>query len=428
MVQELEKTILGTFFSFPHTIGTGIELLKSEYFSEEKHKNIFEAMLQMFNEGNRIDRLSVAEISGENTNYLQSLYYHNDFSIQTHCKTLIEFWMKRELDRLADEIKKSDNDVFDLTQDVQTKIFSITQRGIKKEVHIKDSIRDLLNEIEAVQNSGKNTSLIKTQFHELDDKLGGLKNGELYILAARPSIGKTSLAFKFATNIAKKYPVLFISLEMSHLALSTRLISIEAQIPFAKILSGHLSREDSVKISFAGSKISDLHLFIDDKAAQNIIEIRSKAMRLKAEEDIKLMVVDYLQLAHAKADNREREISIISQNLKSIAKDLNIPVIGLSQLNRLVETRPTKRPQLSDLRESGSIEQDADVVMLLHRPEHYGLDTFEDDTSTTNKAEIIIAKNRNGATGSVKVAFIKDYADFNPLEWKQEKRKEEEIF
>ena len=428
MVQELEKTILGTFFSFPHTLGTGIELLKSEYFSSVSHQSIFKTMIQMFNDGNKIDRLSVSTMSGENINYLQSLHYHNDFSIETHCKALIEFWMKRELDKLADEIKKSEHDIFDLTKEVQTKIFSITQRGIKKEIHIKDSVSGLLNEIESIQNSGKNTSLLKTGFYELDDKLGGLKNGELYILAARPSIGKTSLAFKFASNIAEKYPVLFISLEMSHMALATRLVSIESQIPFAKILSGNLSKEDSIKISYASSKISKLNLFIDDKAAQNIIEIRSKAMRLKSEKDIKLIVLDYLQLAHAKADNREREISIISQNLKSIAKDLNVPVIGLSQLNRLVETRPTKKPQLSDLRESGSIEQDADVVMLLHRPEYYDLEVFENGDSTINKAEIIIAKNRNGATGSIKVAFIKDYADFHPLEWKQKPTKEEEIF
>lgn len=417
MVQELEKTILGTFFSFPHTLGTGVELLKPEYFNLGKHRNIFDAMIQMFNDGNEIDRISITEISGENSNYIQSLYYDRDINIRIHCQTLIEFWMKRELDKLAEEIKKSDTDIFELTQEVQTKIFSITQRGIKKEIHIKDSIISLLNEIESIQNTGQNTSLIKTNFYELDDKLGGLKNGELYIIAARPSIGKTSLAFKFASNIAEKYPVLFISLEMSHLALSTRLISMEAQIPFSKILSGFLSKEDSKKISYASSKISKLNLFIDDKAAQNITEIRSKAMRLKAEKNIKLMVMDYMQLAHAKADNREREISIISQSLKSIAKDLNIPVIGISQLNRLVETRPTKKPQLSDLRESGSIEQDADVVLLLHRPEYYGLDTFEDNNPTLNMAEIIIAKNRNGATGSIKVSFVKEYANFNPLYW-----------
>lgn len=415
MVQELEITILGTFFSFPYTISTGLGLLKAEYFSLMKHRNIFNAMVQMFNEGKEIDRISIAEISGENYNYIKSLSYNKDTGIDTHCKSLIEHWMKRELDSLAEDIKKSNDDVFELSQEVQTKIFSITQRGIKKEVHIKDSIDGLLNEIDSIQNSGVNTSLVKTNFYELDDKLGGLKNGELYILAARPSIGKTSLAFKFATNIAGKYPVLFISLEMSHFALSTRIVSIKAQIPFSKILSGHLSREESNKIISASSMIKKLDLFIDDKAAQNITEIRSKAMRLKAEKDIKLIVVDYLQLAHAKADNREREISIISQSLKSIAKDLNVPVIGLSQLNRLVETRPTKKPQLSDLRESGSIEQDADVVMLLHRPEYYGLEKFEDDSLTINKAEIIIAKNRNGATGSIRIAFIKEYADFNPL-------------
>ncbi|MBK7380850.1 MAG: replicative DNA helicase [Ignavibacteriales bacterium] len=415
MVQELEITILGTFFSYPYTISIGLELLKTEYFSLMKHKNIFDAMVQMFNDGKEIDRVSIAEISGENYNYIQGLSYNKDISIEVHCKLLIEYWMKRELDSLADEIKKSEDDVFELSQEVQSKIFNITQRVNKKEIHIKDSIDKLLNEIDSIQNSGVNTSLVKTNFYALDDKLGGLKNGELYILAARPSIGKTSLAFKFASNIAEKYPVFFVSLEMSHLALSTRMVSIKAQIPFSKILSGHLTKEESNKIISASSRIKKLDLCIDDKAAQNIIEIRSKALRLKAEKDIKLIVVDYLQLAHAKADNREREISIISQSLKSIAKDLNIPVIGLSQLNRLVETRPTKKPQLSDLRESGSIEQDADVVMLLHRPEYYGLEKFEDGSSTTNKAEIIIAKNRNGGTGTIRIAFTKEYADFNPL-------------
>lgn len=415
MVQELEKIILGTFFAFPHTINIGIDLLKPEYFSLGKHRNIFKSMVDIFNEGIEIDRISIAEKSDEDYNYIKSLTYHRDINIESHCKSLIELWMKGELNKLADGIKKSDEDIFDLTQSVQTEIFNITQRGIKKEVHIKDSVSILLNEIESAQKGGKGVGLVKTGFYDLDDKLGGLKNGELYILAARPSIGKTSLAFKIAANISKDFPVLFISLEMSHLALSTRLISTESKIPFSKILSGRLSKEDSTLISSASAKVSGLNLFIDDKAAQNITEIRSKAMRLKVEKNISLIVLDYLQLAHSKADNREREISIISQSLKSIAKDLNVPVIGLSQLNRLVEARPTKRPQLSDLRESGSIEQDADVVLLLHRPEHYELDTFDDGSSTTNKAEIIIAKNRNGATGSVKVAFAKEYADFNSL-------------
>jgi replicative DNA helicase len=411
-IENIQKVVLGTLFVFPESISTAIELLKPNYFDGE-NKKIFSTMIDLFNDGQQIDRISVYQKSKTNLKYLSSLEYYTDANLESHCLFLIEKSIKRDLNKLAGEIIESDTDVFELIESLQSGILEITQRGIRKQIHIKESVLKVIDQIEQTKQ-GKEVSFIKTGLIDLDYKLGGLKNGELIIIAARPSIGKTSLALKIAENVSNNHHVLFFSLEMTHEQLSTRVISAGSKIEFDHINSGKIKNEKLADFSKTAHKIMQLNFHLDDSSTQNITKIRSIAKRYKTENQIRLIVVDYLQLIDAKAYNREREIGIISHGLKSIAKELNIPVIVLSQLNRDCETKQDKKPELSNLRDSGSIEQDADVVLLLHRPEHYGIERYDDNvgSSTTNSAQVIIAKNRNGSTGELKLYFEKQFAKF----------------
>jgi replicative DNA helicase len=248
--------------------------------------------------------------------------------------------------------------------------------------------------------------------------LGGFQKSDLIIVAARPSMGKTAFALTLARNAAvdHRIPVGIFSLEMSTMQLIIRLLCAEGRLNAHLVRTGKLPSEQGVKLSKNAHKLIEAPIYVDDAPAQTVLEIRAKARRLKAEKDIGMIVIDYLQLMQgpAKAESREREISHISRSLKALAKELNIPIIALSQLNRAVEARTDKRPQLSDLRESGSIEQDADVVIFLNRPEYYGIKQL-DGTSTEGIAEIIIGKQRNGPTGDVQLAFVKEYARFENL-------------
>ncbi len=261
--------------------------------------------------------------------------------------------------------------------------------------------------------------LFPTGFYELDELLGGFQKSDLIVLAARPSMGKTALALTLARNAAidHKVPVGIFSLEMATMQLIIRMICAEARINAHLVRTGKLPHSDGSKLSKTVHKLTDAPVYVDDSPAQSVLEIRAKARRLKAEKNVGMIIIDYLQLMSGpqRTESREREISHISRSLKSLAKELNIPVIALSQLNRAVETRTDKRPQLSDLRESGSIEQDADVVIFLNRPEYYGIEKDENGESTAGVTEVIIGKQRNGPTGMIKLAFIKEYARFENL-------------
>ena len=255
------------------------------------------------------------------------------------------------------------------------------------------------------QDSKSGITGLASGFTKLDDILGGFQDSDLIIIAARPSMGKTAFALSIARNIAVEFkqPVAFFSIEMAANQLMIRLLSAEARVNAHDMRTNRIQKSDMAKISSSIDVLSESQLLIDDSATLTVMEIRAKCRRLKAEHDIKIIVVDYLQfVSPPKAESREREISVISRSLKQIAKELNIPVIALSQLNRGVETRADKRPMLSDLRESGSIEQDADVVMFVNRPEQYGILTWEDGSSTEGTAEIIIAKQRNGPVGDIR--------------------------
>ena len=285
---------------------------------------------------------------------------------------------------------------------------------------MKQLAHDTFQMITKMSEGGPTSGItgIPSGFTKLDELLGGFQKSDFIIIAARPSMGKTAMALSIARNVAVEYkmPVAFFSIEMASSQLMVRLLSAEARVNAQDIRTNRISSQDMQKLVQTIGHLAEAPLFIDDSATLTVMEIRAKCRRMKAEHDIKLVIVDYLQfVSPPKAESREREISIISRSLKQIAKELDIPVIALAQLNRSVESRSDKRPMLSDLRESGSIEQDADVVMFVNRPEQYGISTWDDGSSTENTGELIIAKQRNGPVGDVRLAYLKSYARFENL-------------
>lgn len=281
------------------------------------------------------------------------------------------------------------------------------------------AVKDAMEYIESIHSNSNSKFAVPTGFYELDELLGGFQKSDLIIVAARPSMGKTAFALTLTRNAAIDHnvPVGIFSLEMSTMQLVIRMLCAEGRLNAHLVRTGKLPPDEGAKLSRNVHKLTEAPIYVDDTPAQTILEIRAKARRLKVEKNIGLIIIDYLQLmtGPAKAESREREISHISRSLKALAKELNIPVIALAQLNRAVEARTDKRPQLSDLRESGSIEQDADVVLFLNRPEYYGILKDENGNSNEGVAEVIIGKQRNGPIGDVRLAFIKEYARFENL-------------
>lgn len=414
---NIQETIIGTLFSFPDSIKIVAANVKPEYFDGDLRK-IYEAIIELHQSGKTFDHISVFNhLKTIPAKSIAKLIHYTDAHIEQHCKILVEESIRRDLKKIANKvIKESANkDISEIVENIQKEVYDITMRG---KSDYKSMVAALHSNLEALEERRRGTenTIIHTGLYELDDKLGGLKNGELYIIAARPSMGKSSLALRIGLNIADKYNVLFLSLEMSTEQLVNKIISIYSKVPLYKILSGKLSTEETRRISEESTKLLKVKMIFDDAPNQNIADIRSKCYKLKLFQDIRLIIVDYLQLCVAsKSESREREVSLISQSLKGIAKELNVPVIALSQLNRNLELRKNRRPQLSDLRESGAIEQDSDVVLFLYRDDYYGIDKDENDNSTENIAELIIAKNRLGATGTIKLYFDKEYADFKNL-------------
>jgi replicative DNA helicase len=295
----------------------------------------------------------------------------------------------------------------------EKRIFDVAQSGTKSNfVHIKDLLREAYERAERADNDEAYLG-ISTGFKDLDDLLGGFQKSDLIIIAARPSVGKTSLALDMMRHAAmiEKKTVAFFSLEMSQTQIMDRLIGMQSGIPFWEIRTGRLSDKKLIKLADTMGEFGDTNIFIDDQAGQHINAIRTKARRLALEHGLDMIFVDYLQLMHgSSSESRTLEVTEISQGLKNIAKELNVPVIALSQLNRAVEQRQGRRPQLSDLRESGSIEQDADVVMFIDREE-----TWNPDTENKGLGELSVAKHRNGPTGNIKLAFVKEIASFRNL-------------
>ncbi|MEI7811650.1 MAG: replicative DNA helicase [Ignavibacteria bacterium] len=433
---EVEMAVLGAMMIEKESVPKAIELLTSDSFYVKAHKLIFEAARVLFEADEPVDSVTLYEELRKKGHleqaggaaYLSRL--SQDISsaanIEYHAKIVLEKHILRSLITSSMDIARSayeaTEDAFDLLDQAERKIFEITEEHMKKSYSQMDkAVKEAMEYIELIHSKKAQNFAVPTGFYALDDMLGGFQKSDLIIIAARPSMGKTAFALSLARNAAidHKVPVAIFSLEMATIQIVIRMLCAEGRLNAHLVRTGKLPHEEGPKLSRNIHKLSESPIFIDDSPTQTILELRAKARRLKAEKKIGMIIIDYLQLmsASSKMESREREISHISRSLKALAKELKIPVIALAQLNRAVEARTDKRPMLSDLRESGSIEQDADVVMFIHRPEYYGIKNDSDGNSLDGVAEIIVGKQRNGPTGDVRLKFFRDYARFDNLEF-----------
>ncbi len=436
---ELEEAVLGALMLERDSVIAVQEYVTSETFYTDEHKIIYKAIESLSAELKPIDLYTVTErlkVRGElkkvgGAAYLAQLTQKvgSAANVEFHAKIIAQKYVQRELIRSATEIQRrsydEDQDVTDLIGFAEGEIFKVAEGHVKRSVqNAKDILAKALAQIE---EASKNTSAfngVPSGFMALDRVTMGWQPSDLIIIAARPSMGKTAFVLSMARNMAIDHeaPVAFFSLEMSAVQLMMRLIVAETGLYSNDIKSGRLTPDQWRHLESATKPLGAAPLYIDDTPALSVFEFRSKARRLKIHNDIKIIVIDYLQLMTGSQDsksggNREQEVAFISRTLKAIAKELNVPMIALSQLSRATEQRGgSKRPQLSDLRESGAIEQDADIVAFIHRPEYYGMNTDENGMPTAGMAEIILAKHRNGAVCDVKLRFLKDQARFADMD------------
>ena len=438
---DLEEAVLGALMLEKDALSSVIDVLKDEAFYETKHQIIFKSIRQLFERNSPVDILTVtAQLrqAGE-LEMIGGAYYITELTnrvasaanIEFHSRIIIQKFIQRELIRISSEVitfaYEDTSDVLDLLDLAEKNLFELSQDNMRRDaVMIDDLMSNALKGIEALRDKKDGLTGVASGFTELDRITSGWQKSDLVIIAARPSMGKTAFVLTCARNAAVdfKKPVVVFSLEMGSVQLVNRLISGESEIDQEKIRKGQLEDWEWQTIHSKIGPLEQAPLIIDDTPSLSIFEFRAKCRRLKSQHDIQLIIVDYLQLMQGKnglgkgGGNREQEIGSISRALKTVAKELDVPVIALSQLSRAVENRPgtSKRPMLSDLRESGSIEQDADIVLFLYRPEYYGLDQDEDGNPTHGVGEIIIAKNRNGETGKVRLKFVGKYVKFTDLE------------
>ena len=434
---ELEEAVLGALMLERDSIIAVQEYITADTFYTEEHRIIYKAIETLSAELKPIDLYTVTErlrsrkelkkVGG--AAYLAQLTQRvgSAANVEFHAKIIAQKYVQRELIRSATEIQRrsydEDQDVTDLIGFAEGEIFAVAEGHVKRSVqNAKDVLAKAMKQIE---DASKNTSAfngVPSGFLAIDRVTLGWQPSDLIIVAARPSMGKTAFVLSMARNMAIEHnaPVAFFSLEMSSVQLMMRLIVAETGLQGNDIKSGRLTPEQWRHLESQTKPLGTAPLFIDDTPALSVFEFRSKARRLHIHEGIKIIVIDYLQLMTGNTDskgNREQEVAFISRTLKAIAKELNVPIIALSQLSRATETRGgSKRPQLSDLRESGAIEQDADIVAFIHRPEYYGIQTDENGMPTAGMAEIIIAKHRNGAVCDVPLRFLKDQARFADMD------------
>ena len=434
---ELEEAVLGALMLEHDSIIAVQEYVTADAFYTEEHRLIYKAIESLSAELKPIDLYTVTEclkVRGElkkvgGAAYLAQLTQKvgSAANVEFHAKIIAQKYVQRELIRSATEIQRrsydEDQDVTDLIGYAESEIFKVAEGHVKRSVQsAKDVLAKAMSQIE---EASKNTSAfngVPSGFMAVDRVTLGWQPSDLIIIAARPAMGKTAFVLSMARNMAIDHesPVAFFSLEMSSVQLMMRLIIAETGLSGTDIKSGRLTPEQWRHLESATKPLGTAPLFIDDTPALSVFEFRSKARRLKIHNDIKIIIIDYLQLMTGNAEskgNREQEVAFISRTLKAIAKELNVPIIALSQLSRATETRGgSKRPQLSDLRESGAIEQDADIVAFIHRPEYYGMNTDENGMPTAGMAEIIIAKHRSGAATDVKLRFLKEQTRFMDLD------------
>lgn len=428
---EAEQAIIGSMLTDKDAVISAIETLKSEAFYREDNKAIYSAILNLFNKNEPIDIITVkAELIAQGNfervggiEYLAGLpdKVPTTANVENYIKIVNEKYMLRNLIQTSNELISlgyNETEEVDMILDMaEKKIFDLSQNKNTVEYSsIKDILIDSFAELEKLYNQKGYLTGISTGFKDLDYKTTGLHGSELIILAARPAMGKSAFAINIATNVAvqSKTPVAIFNLEMSKEQIGNRILCSEAMVDSNKIRTGQIEDNDWMKLASTLSILSDAPIYIDDTPGISIMEIRAKCRKLKIEKKIGLVIIDYLQLIQGtgkRNNSREQEISEISRSLKILAKELDIPVIALSQLSRGAEKREEKRPMLSDLRESGAIEQDADIVMFLYRDEYYN-----ENTEEKNVAEVIIAKNRGGPTGTVRLAWLPNYTKFANLE------------
>src|SRR5690554_2421555 len=436
---DLEEAVLGALMLEKDALSVVIDILKPETFYSEAHNKIFEAITNLFQKSSPVDILTVsAELRKMGSlEMIGGAYYLTQLTdrvvsaanIEFHARIISQKYIQRELIQISSEIitKAYDetSDIFDLLDSAEKSLFDIAQNNLRRDTQkIDDIMRSAVDALEKLRDRTDSLTGVPSGFTGLDRITSGWQPSDLIIIAARPAMGKTAFVLTCARNAAVQYdkPVAVFSLEMSSVQLVNRLISGETEIEQEKLRKGNLQDHEWTQLHSRICKLTEAPLLIDDTPALNVFEFRAKCRRLKAQYDIQMVIVDYLQLMHGKADgkggNREQEIGSISRALKSVAKELNIPVIALSQLSRAVESRPgnSKRPMLSDLRESGSIEQDADMVLFLYRPEYYGLTEDESGNSTAGVGEVIIAKHRNGEIATVPLKFIGKYVKFTDID------------
>lgn len=438
---DLEEVVLGSMMLDRDAVAEVIDLLKPESFYLEKNQHIFKAIHDLFNKSEPIDILTVVsqlrkagvldEVGGPMYVTMLTTRVGSTANIEFHARIINEKHIMRELIRSSSEVMKEayeeTSDVFDVLDKAEQNLFNITQGNLRRSYEDMGSlVAQALEQLQLLKGHEDGVVGVASGLTALDRITSGWQKSDLIIVAARPAMGKTAFTLSVARNAAVDFgkAVAFFSLEMSAVQLVNRLISAETGIAADKLKKGTLEDYEWTQLSERVERLAEAKIFIDDTPAINIFELRAKCRRLKMQHDIQLIVVDYLQLMSGStgektrvSGNREQEISMISRSLKSIAKELNIPVIALSQLSRAVETRGgDKRPMLSDLRESGSIEQDADMVIFLYRPEYYGFDQDDDGNPSRGIAEVIIAKHRNGATDTAKVRFIAQNAKFTDLD------------
>jgi replicative DNA helicase len=433
---DVEAYVLGAMLLEKEAISKAIEVLDEDAFHADHHRRIYQGLIALFERGEPADVITLAEelrrrgdldrVGGEAYLVELTAKVSSGANVEYHARIVQEKSILRSLIGAAGGVAarayNTAEDAFDLLDEAEQAIFRISERRLKRSfVSMSNAVHDAIGMLESIHGSHSGVTGVPTGFRDLDSLTGGWQKSDLVIIAGRPSSGKTAFALSLARNAAvhaqKPTPVGIFSLEMSTQQLVMRLLCAEAKVDAHKVRTGRLPEDEWKNLSIAAGRLANTRIFIDDTASLGILELRAKARRLKAEHDAGLIIVDYLQLMQGprNAENREKEISAISRSLKALAKELNIPVIALSQLSRAVEGRTDKRPILSDLRESGAIEQDADVVAFVHRQEMYLDPNSDKHAELQGTAEIVVGKQRNGPTGDITLAFVHRYARFENL-------------
>ncbi|RLA89743.1 MAG: replicative DNA helicase [Deltaproteobacteria bacterium] len=438
--EEAEVSVLGAMMLDKEAVSKALQHLDHTAFYKDAHQLIFRAMMELFNEGQPIDQVSVIDRlkrmkqldKAGGAYYVTGLVESTPSSanVEYYAKIVLEKSILRKLIISANDIQteayEAKDSAIDILDGAEQRIFALSESRLKGGFkNFSDVLTQTFEHIDSIHQKKFHTTGVPTGIIELDDLTSGFQNGDLVILAGRPSMGKTALALSIARNTAVEYqvPVGIFSLEMADYQLAMRLLCAEARVDSHAVRTGKLPQDQWRRLSEQTGRLAKAPIYIDDSPALTMMEIRAKARRLKAEHNVQMIILDYLQLVKGhRAESRQQEITEISRSLKALAKELSLPVLALSQLSRAVENRAgDHRPQLSDLRESGAIEQDADVVMFIYRPVVYLRRQNEEVTQEDErKAEIIVAKQRNGPTDTVNVVFIDKYARFENMARRRE--------